>query len=237
MPQEIKINQKQAKEIFDILESLYGNEEKDALLFCYDEPLDDLILTVLSQNTNDKLRDIAFANMREKYKTWENVMNSSLDELKETIRIAGMTNRKPANIQAILKIIQKHFGELSIKSMRDWEHEKVREYLTALPGVGVKTAAVVECFDLHMPAFPVDTHISRISKHFGWAEEKESPDKIQARIEKQLGKKFSDRFLGAHLNFLCHGRGICSARSPQCRNCALNKICKTGKKEYKTHKN
>ena len=229
MHTELKINQKQAKEIFDILESLYGNEAKDASQFAYDEPLDDLILTVLSQNTNDKLRDIAFANMKQKYKTWANVMNSSLDELKETIRIAGMTNRKPANIQAILKIIQADFGELSIKSMRNWKHEDVRNYFTALPGVGVKTAAVVECFDLNMPAFPVDTHISRISKHFCWAEEKESPDKIQARIESQLGKKFSGRFLGAHLNFLCHGRGICSARKPKCEDCALNKICKTGR--------
>ena len=110
MHTELKINPRQAKEIFDILESLYGNEAKDASQFTYDEPLDDLILTVLSQNTNDKLRDIAFANMKQKYKTWANVMNSSLDELKETIRIAGMTNRKPANIQAILKIIQADFG-------------------------------------------------------------------------------------------------------------------------------
>lgn len=229
MHSDLRINQKRAKEIFDKLEELYGNEAKDASSFCYDEPLDDLILTVLSQNTNDKLRDIAFANMKQKYKTWADVMDAPLDELKETIRIAGMTNRKPANIQAILKIIHADFGELSIKSMRNWKHEDARNYFTALPGVGVKTAAVVECFDLNMPAFPVDTHISRISKHFGWAEEKEPPDKIQARIESQLGKNFSSRFLGAHLNFLCHGRGICSARNPKCKNCALNKICKTGK--------
>ena len=228
MPQELRIKLPHARQVLDTLESLYGNEAKDSAQFCYDEPLDDLILTVLSQNTNDKLRDKAFANMRQKYPTWEDVLNAPLDDLKETIRIAGMTNRKPANIQAILKQILADFGCLSIKQMRALEHAKARNYLTDLPGVGVKTAAVVECFDLQMPAFPVDTHISRISKHLDWARANESPDKIQARIEKQL-TGLSPRFLGGHLNFLCHGRGICNARNPRCNDCPLAKICVTGK--------
>ena len=228
MPQELRIKLPHARQVLDMLESLYGNEAKDSARFCYDEPLDDLILTVLSQNTNDKLRDKAFANMRQKYPTWEDVLSAPLDNLKETIRIAGMTSRKPANIQAILKQILADFGCLSIKQMRAWEHAKARNYLINLPGVGVKTVAVVECFDLQMPAFPVDTHISRIAKHLGWARANESPDKIQARIEKQL-MSLSDRFLGGHLNFLCHGRGICNARTPRCGDCPLAKICVTGK--------
>ena len=211
------------KEILDELESLYGNEARPAEDFYYDEPLDDLILTILSQNTNDKLRDKAFANMKAKYASWEEVAHADIEELKDVLRLAGMSSTKPPRIQQILAAVKEKFGDYTLRSLRGLSQPEVREYLTSLPGVGSKTSAIVECFDLGLPGFPVDTHITRLSKRFGWADEKEPPDKIQARLEASLPP---ERFRGGHLNFLEHGRGICNARKPRCSECTLRKWCK-----------
>ena len=164
------------KEILDELERLYGNEARPASDFCYEEPLDDLILTILSQNTNDKLRDKAFANMKARYSSWEEVAHADIEELKDVLRIAGMSGTKPPRIQQILAAVKDKFGVYSIKELRGWTQPDVRAYLTSLPGVGPKTSAIVECFDLDLPGFPVDTHITRLSKRFGWAAEKRAAE-------------------------------------------------------------
>ena len=215
-------------EILDGLEALYGNEARPASDFCYEEPLDDLILTILSQNTNDKLRDKAFANMQARYSSWEEVAAADIDELKDVLRIAGMSGTKPPRIQQILAAVKDKFGAYSIKELRSWTQPEVRAYLTSLPGVGPKTSAIVECFDLDMPGFPVDTHITRLSKRFGWAAEKLPPDKIQEILEAELPR---ERFRGGHLNFLEHGRGVCGARNPRCGECTLIRWCPFGQKE------
>ena len=217
-----------SKEILDELEALYGYEKRPADDFRYEEPLDDLILTILSQNTNDKLRDKAFANMKSRYGSWDDVAAADIDELKDVLRIAGMSGTKPPRIQQILAAVKEKFGEYSIKALRGWTQPEVREYLTSLPGVGPKTSAIVECFDLDMPGFPVDTHITRLSKRFGWADEKYPPDKIQQILEAELPP---ERFRGGHLNFLAHGRGTCNARRPRCGECTLIGWCPFGQEE------
>ena len=216
------------KEILDELERLYGNEARPASDFCYEEPLDDLILTILSQNTNDKLRDKAFANMKARYSSWEEVAHADIEELKAVLRIAGMSGTKPPRIQQILAAVKDKFGVYSIEELRGWTQPEVRAYLTSLPGVGPKTSAIVECFDLDLPGFPVDTHITRLSKRFGWAAEKLPPDKNQEILEAELPK---ERFRGGHLNFLEHGRGICNARKPRCGECTMIRWCPFGRKE------
>ena len=217
------------KEILDELERLYGNEARPASDFCYEEPLDDLILTILSQNTNDKLRDKAFANMKARYSSWEEVAHADIEELKDVLRIAGMSGTKPPRIQQILAAVKDKFGVYSIKELRGWTQPDVRAYLTSLPGVGPKTSAIVECFDLDLPGFPVDTHITRLSKRFGWAAEKLPPDKIQEILEAELPK---ERFRGGHLNFLEHGRRRCNARKPRCGECTMIRWCPFGRKEH-----
>ena len=217
------------KEILDELERLYGNEARPASDFRYEEPLDDLILTILSQNTNDKLRDKAFANMKGRYSSREEVAHADIEELKDVLRIAGMSGTKPPRIQQILDAVKEKFGVYSIKELRGWTQPDVRAYLTSLPGVGPKTSAIVECFDLDLPGFPVDTHITRLSKRFGWAAEKLPPDKIQEILEAELPQ---ERLRGGHLNFLEHGRGICNARKPRCGECTMFRWCPFGRKEH-----
>lgn len=215
-----------AVKILDALEERWGCEARKTPHLKHEEPLDGLILTVLSQNTNDRNRDKAFAKLKEAYPAWEDAARAEREEIEDVIRVAGLGKTKSEKIKAILSELKERFGEYSIKSIADWDASDVRKFLTGLPGVGPKTAACVEVFDLEIPAFPVDTHIARISRRIGWAAEKATPVKIQEYLEAALPK---DRFRGAHLNMIEHGRGICSARSPKCTECPIKKWCKFGK--------
>ena len=129
-------------------------------------------------------------------------------------------------MKQILAILRDKFGSYSICELKNWDAAKAREFLVSLPGVGVKTAACVLVFDLGVPAFPVDTHVARISRRLGWAPEKMAPDKIQEYLESTLPR---ERFRGAHLNMIEHGRGICSARKPDCDKCYAKNWCQFSK--------
>lgn len=212
-----------AVKILNLLEERWHHEsDMEAILPLFEEPLDDLILTLLSQNTNDLNRDKAYDRLRAKYPTWSEVANADVSDIRKCIMVAGLGETKAGRMKKILEKVYATFGEYSIKEMRNWEADKIRTYLTALPGIGVKTAGVVMVFDLGKPAFPVDTHLSRISKRLGWAGEKTAPDKIQLYLEDTLPK---DRFAGAHLNLIEHGRHICSAKKPLCEECSIKKYC------------
>ena len=216
-----------AKEILDAFESLWHHEaEIKEITPFFDEPLDDLMLTVLSQNTNDVNRDKAFDKLRAKFPTWAETAAAPTAEIADCIRVAGLGDTKSARMKEILATIKEKFGCYSIKALADWKTEDAREFLVSMPGIGVKTAGVVLVFDLLKPAFPVDTHISRISRRLGWAAEKTPPDKIQAYLEQTLPP---ERFGGLHLNMIEHGRKICGARKPLCKDCPAAKWCKFAK--------
>lgn len=219
-----------AKEIFDAFEKQWGMEARPASDFRYDEPLDDLLLTILSQNTNDRNRDKAYTKLRETYPIWEQVAKASLEKVIDCIRIAGLGETKAKHIKAVLEIVKEKFGCYSLKTLEDWTTEDIRSFLVSLPGIGVKTAGIVLVFDLGREAFPVDTHITRISKRLGWVPENWTPAKIQEYLETVLDGR---RFRGGHLNFLEHGRNICDARKPKCADCAVSQWCKFGKAELK----
>lgn len=211
-----------AKEIFDAFEKEFGRESMPAENFRYDEPLDDLMLTVLSQNTNDRNRDKAYTALRKKYPTWDRVARAPLESVIDCVKIAGLGEQKATHMQQILKILKEKFGEYSIKQLNEWETDDIRKFLVSLPGVGPKTAAIVLVFDLGREAFPVDTHITRISKRLGWALENWPATKIQEYLEATLDKS---RFRGGHLNFLEHGRNVCDARKPKCEICGVRQYC------------
>ena len=216
--------------ILNELENLYHNEDKQPELG-HDEPLDGLILTVLSQNTNDKNRDAAFKRLKNKFPAWDELAERQaqamrgLRELEDAIRPAGLAPTKSRRILDILEIIKKDFGEYSIKELANRERNEIRKYLTSLPGVGAKTAACVMMFDLKVPAFPVDTHISRIAKRIGLVPENMTAENISLMFEDETEP---ERYLGGHVNMIEHGRALCTARKANCDNCPLSglDLCK-----------
>lgn len=205
------------------LDSVYGHESTPSDAFATGEPLDGLMLTLLSQNTNDRNRDVAYGALRKKFPTWSDVARASKDEITLAIKYAGLGDIKAERMKAILAIIANDFGGYTLTRMREWDSDRVRAYLSNLRGIGPKTVACVMAFDLGLPAFPVDTHVARISRRLGWAGEKSTPEKIQIFLEKTVPP---ERCGGGHLNMIEHGRRICHARAPECSACVVADVCR-----------
>jgi endonuclease-3 len=208
--------------VLNELEAVYGYGKLPADEFATGEPLDGLMLTLLSQNTNDRNRDMAYEALRAKHPSWEEVAALPVSHVADLIRPAGLGDTKAARMIDILGKIRDDFGDFSLKRMFGRSPSDVREYLINLPGIGPKTVACVMAFDLDMPAFPVDTHVARISRRLGWAQEKASPSKIQDFLEATVPPEYCK---GGHLNMIEHGRKTCRARNPICALCPLTAAC------------
>lgn len=213
--------------VFDLLEELWGNERKPPHL-AHEEPLDGLVLTLLSQNTNDKNRDRGFAALKACYPRWDMVAETTREEIADRIRPSGLANTKSERMLLILEKIQDSFGEYSLKELRKWSNEKIRNYLSSLPGIGAKTVACVTLFDLGRPAFPVDTHVSRFCRRMNWVAESLPPAKMQPLLEEWVPPA---RYLGGHVNIIEHGRRLCRSRNPECGKCPIVLYCPFGKKD------
>ncbi len=214
-------------EVFDLLESLWHRERDSRRPDSFAEPLDGLVLTVLSQNTNDVNRDRAFRALKRRFPAWQAVADAPMEEVADAIRPAGIANNKTRSILAILRIVHQDFGAYSLRELAAWNPDRARTYLEELPGVGPKTAACVLLFDLGMAAFPADTHVSRLCRRLGWVPEKMPPGEIQTVMEQVLPQ---DRYMGAHLNLIEHGRHVCRARAPLCGTCIVKVHCAFGRK-------
>ena len=186
------------------------------------DPISELVSTILSQNTNDVNRDRAFQQLRERFPTWEAVRDADVDAVKEAIQIAGLANHKgPAMVRA-LKHITAERGELSLDFLREMAVDEAKAWLVAIKGVGPKTAAIVLLFSLGMPAFPVDTHVHRVSRRLGLIGPKVTRERAHVVLEEALP---AETYYAAHLNLIRHGRETCGARTPHCEACVLNDIC------------
>ena len=187
-------------------------------------PIAELVLTVLSQSTNDRNRDVAYLALRERFPTWEEIRDAPVEEIEEAIRPGGISKVKSVRIKEILVAIDQtsEDGELSLDWLPAKSVEEAQAYLTSLPGVGRKTAACVLLFALGMHDVPVDTHVSRVSTRLGLfrpgAPFEEMHDVMLAFTPR--GEE-----LELHLNLLRHGRRTCHARRPVCAECALERIC------------
>ncbi len=186
------------------------------------DPLDELINTVLSQNTNDLNRDRAYRAVRAKFPTWEAVRDAPPPHVIAAIKVAGLANQKGPRIQKILRRITAERGELDLNFLRDWSTEDAKAWLTSLDGVGPKTASIVLLFALGKPAFPVDTHIHRVTGRLGLIPPKTSADKAHEILEDLVPPEWSHSF---HLNVIEHGRQVCKAQRPLCERCGLQKYC------------
>ena len=207
--------------VLDLLESVYHNEARSPELG-HAEPLDGLILTVLSQNTNDRNRDSAFARLKSEFASWESVVDAGAETLEGVIRTAGLAHTKAQRIITILERVHADFGEYSLRRLSGLGREDISAYLRAFPGVGAKTVACVLLFDLKMKAFPVDTHVSRVARRVGIVPEKFSAEEICEVMERVVPES---RCLGGHVNMIAHGRAVCRSQKPKCEECVLSGEC------------
>jgi len=206
----------------------------EKLLEFYGEPIwrnplpaiDELVSTILSQNTNDINRDRAFDALRAKFPTWEAVRDAKTKDVIEAIRPAGLANQKGPRIQAVLNAITAERGNLDLSFLKKMPVEDARNWLTKFNGVGPKTAAIVLCFSLDMPAFPVDTHVYRVTGRIGLRPEKITVEQAHPHLESVFPP---ETYYAAHLNIIRLGREICTARKAHCEQCPIRKLCDYGK--------
>ncbi len=185
-------------------------------------PLDELVSTILSQSTTDTNRDRAFTALRERFPTWEAVRDAEPSAVIDAIRTAGLANQKGPRIQAALRQITEQRGELNLHFLADLPPEQAAAWLTQFKGVGPKTAAIVLLFSLGLPAFPVDTHVQRVTGRLGLRPEKMTAEKAHPHLASLFPP---EAYYAAHLNLIRLGRQICPARKPNCPECPLQDLC------------
>ena len=185
-------------------------------------PVDELVSTILSQSTTDTNRDMAFDALKARFSTWEAVRDAPLEAVVETIRSAGLANQKGPRIQQALRYITAERGQISLDFLADMDVDEARQWLTRMKGIGPKTAAIILLFAFNKPAFPVDTHVHRVTKRLGLIDPKTSAERAHRELEAIIPP---EDYYPAHLNIIRHGREICRARQPRCELCPLSSDC------------
>jgi endonuclease-3 len=188
------------------------------------DPLDELVLTVLSQHTSDLNAERAFGDLRATFPTWHQVVAAPSAQVADAIRHGGLANTKAPRIQAILREVFEREGSFSLERLRSLSDAEARDYLTSLPGIGPKTAAVVLSFALGRDAIPVDTHVHRVTRRLGIV-----PATVSAeRADRLLHDLVPDGLrTPLHVGLIQLGRQICKAPTPKCVVCPLKDLCPT----------
>lgn len=187
--------------------------------------IDELVATVLSQHTSDRNTERAFATLKERFPTWERVLDAPVDEVADAIRSGGLAEVKAPRIQRILAAIEEREGHLDLSRLRELDDGAVEVYLTSLPGVGPKTAACVLTFSMGRAAFPVDTHVHRVAVRLGWVPQQTSAEQAHRLLAPRVPP---DIRYELHLALIAHGRTVCKAQRPRCGECVLLEVCETG---------
>ncbi|QGA80755.1 endonuclease III domain-containing protein [Candidatus Nanohalobium constans] len=215
----VESDEEKIRRINQELKEYYGEPEQPTEM----SGIDYLVETILSQNTNDINRDKAFQNLKEKYgDNWKTVENADYEELTDTIRIAGLGPTKAERIQKALEIIREDQGEYSIDFIEDMSIEEGKKWLTEIPGIGPKTAAIILCFHFDKPVMPVDTHVHRVSKRLGIIPETASRTKAHDILEEKVPDDIKYEF---HRLLIDHGREHCKAQNPTCEEGPLGEEC------------
>jgi endonuclease-3 len=188
----------------------------------FDDLLDGLVHTILSQNTSDGNSSRAFRSLKEAFPTWEDAAGARVEEIEETIRPGGISRVKAERIKVVLETVRRDCGSYSLECLRDMGSEQAQSYLLGMPGVGRKTVAVLLLFQLGYPCFPVDTHIFRVSKRLGAIPPRANPAQAHDIMDELVADDIKFRL---HINLIEHGRQVCKARKPNCPGCCLNDIC------------
>lgn len=185
-------------------------------------PINELVSTILSQNTTDANCYRAFTALQEKFPTWDEVIEAKAEDVIAAIRPAGLANQKGPRIQQALKEIKQERGSFDLNFLKEMSVEDAKKWLTKFKGVGPKTAAIVLRFALGMNAFPVDTHVYRVTGRIGLRPEKMSVDQAHLHFEEIFPP---ETYYAAHLNLIRLGREICHARKPNCPQCPVRHLC------------
>jgi endonuclease-3 len=188
------------------------------------DPLDELILTVLSQHTSDLNAERAFADLRAAFPAWDDVVTAPAEEVADAIRSGGLANTKAPRIQAILEEVHDREGAYALTSLRSMSDTEARAYLTSLPGIGPKTAAVVLSFALGRDAIPVDTHVHRTTRRLGMVPATASAERADRLLHDLVPEGLRTPL---HVGLIRLGREICKAPAPRCRACPLKDLCPT----------
>jgi endonuclease-3 len=201
--------------IRDRLRAMYGLPRNHP----HGDPVHELVLTILSQNTSDTNRDVAYAGLRARFRSWEEVRDAPTEELTDAIRPGGLAPTKAPRIQAALR----ELGDpIDLEWLRDAPRDAALGYLTSLPGVGRKTAACVMIFAFDRPEIPVDTHVHRVGGRLGLFRAGASFD--EAHDEMRAITPPEDAY-ELHMNLIAHGRRLCRPARPLCDECALSRMC------------
>jgi len=200
--------------IRDRLREMYGRP----VAHPHGHPIEELVRTVLSQNTNDRNRDVAYGRLRERFPTWEQIRDAPTGEVEDAIRPGGLAFTKAPRIQDILRGLG---DDPNIDWLRDAPRDEAISYLVGLPGVGRKTAACVLIFSFGRPEVPVDTHVHRVGKRLGLISPRASFDRAHDELRSVID---SDDAYELHINLIRHGRLICRPQ-PRCPECALRRMC------------
>lgn len=186
------------------------------------DPLTELVLTILSQHTNDTNSGRAFASMQRHFPTWDDVLTADPEALAESIRQGGLANQKAPRIQQVLARVVTECGDWNLDHLAQAPLDEAKAWLQSLPGVGPKTAACVLMFALGRPALPVDTHVFRVARRLGLIGERVTANRAHDVLESLVQPHDTYAF---HVALIKHGRHTCTARNPHCGDCPLNDFC------------
>jgi endonuclease-3 len=185
-------------------------------------PLDELILTVLSQHTSDTNRDRAYADLRARFPSWDDVADAPLPATASAIRHGGLGPTKAIRIRAILRALRERGIALDEHALSRMRSKQLWDLLVSLPGVGPKTAACVLLFSLDRPYFPVDTHVHRVARRLGLVDERADAVVAQGDLQEAVP---ANEMYALHMHLIRHGREVCIARRPHCSQCVLSPLC------------
>ena len=187
-----------------------------------DDPVEELVGTILSQNTNDLNSAAAYEELTRRFHTWDEVLAGPVQDVADAIRSGGLANQKARTIQRALARLREDFSRISLDDLAGWDPSRSMAYLTSIPGIGPKTAACVLMFAFSLPVFPVDTHIHRLAIRLGLVPPSYSAVQTQQALQAACPPKLVYPF---HVLLITHGRRVCHARRPECAACLLRDIC------------
>jgi len=206
------------EEAMRVLRDSYGVPESSGR----DDPVRSILRTILSQNTNDRNRDIAAERLFDRFESPEDILEAEISDIEDAVRPAGLGPTKARRIKSLLERLKEEKGVITLEHVQDMGKSEAKEYLKSFDGIGPKTAAVTLLFVFDKPVMPVDTHVHRVSKRLGLIDNKTNREKAHNILEEMVPE---DRMYEFHINLIKHGRKICTARSPECEKCPLKELC------------